>query len=185
MWAKVTHESPCRIYFLNRTRPFCGGGNVFVFPAFYAELSVNYTASIYQCYIFLLKKRCISLTLHPFSEKMLRFEQQGAVPWKICCSLSSSVAPALSYFHRQSFLFASRPVASNIWRVYPGPVFYRTRLGQGKHAPFPELFASSLAVLNLAALLLIMCPETVLQQQWAFCARSAFAISNLSMPPVK
>lgn len=54
-----------------------------------------------------LKKRCISRTLHPFSEKTMRFEQQGAVPWKICCSLSSSVSLALSYSRCHSFSFSS------------------------------------------------------------------------------
>lgn len=59
-----------------------------------------------------LKKRCISRTLHPFSEKTMRFEQQGAVPWKICCSLSPSVSLALSYSHCHSFSFSSPSVAA-------------------------------------------------------------------------
>lgn len=54
-----------------------------------------------------LKKRCISRTLHPFSEKTMRFEQRGAVPRKICCSLSSSVSLALSYSLCHSFSFSS------------------------------------------------------------------------------
>lgn len=59
-----------------------------------------------------LKKSGISQTLHPFFWRGLRFEQQGAVPWKICCSLSFSISLALSYSHCHSFSFSSPSVAT-------------------------------------------------------------------------
>lgn len=49
-----------------------------------------------------------------------------------------------------------------------------SHLGPEALALFPELFPSSLAMLNLAVSRLIMCSEALLQQR-AFCAEAGFA----------
>lgn len=117
MEAKVTHESSCSIHFLSRNRPFCGTGNVFVFPALpYTVQSLSCTASIYQCHIFLCWKRGVfhehSILFFFFSVKTMRLEQRGAVPRKICCSLSSSVSLALSYSRCHSSSLSSPSLAT-------------------------------------------------------------------------
>lgn len=136
MEANVTHESSCKTHFLNRNRPFCG----ICLSRITLHCAVTELHSIHLSmpHFPVLKKRCISRTLHPFSEKTMRFEQQGAVPWKIFCSLSSSVSLALSYSHYHSFslfssLFLGSPhvtdgcLRKNIWRIHLGSVIYRTR----------------------------------------------------------
>lgn len=108
-----------------------------------------------------LKKRCILQTLHPFSEKTMRFEQQGAVPWKICCSLSSPVSLALSYSCSHCFFFSFLSVAKCtcgcLCKISGESIRVPQSIGPGsitawpkRRAPFPELFPSSLVVLNLA-----------------------------------
>lgn len=114
MDASVTHESWCRIYFLNRNRPFCGRGNVFVFPALpYTEQSLNFTASIYQCHIFLCLKRGV------FHEHSILFlKRRWGLSSRVLClgkyavPLSSSVSLALSYSRCHSFFFSSPLVAT-------------------------------------------------------------------------
>lgn len=144
-----------------------------------------------------LKKRRISWTLHPFSEQMMRFEQQGAVPWKICFSLSFSVSLALSYSLSLSLSLSLShsfsPSSYSVWRttctsgclreisgesiqalssIAPGSV----TAGPRRACSLPELFSSRLAMLKLAALWLMMCSEKVLQWHWAFSGRSALPI---------
>lgn len=142
MGANVTHGSWCKIHFLNRNRPSCGRGNVFVFPALpYAEQSLNCTASIYQCHIFLCWKRDEfhehSILFFSSSVETTRFEQQGAVPWKISRSpvfpqflvLLFAVIPSSSSspLRRLAHVLYQWLFAWSIWRIHSDSVVYRTQ----------------------------------------------------------
>lgn len=104
MEANVTHESSCRIHVLNRNRPFCGTGNVFVFPALpYTEQSLNCTASIYQCHIFLCWKRGV------FHEHSILFlKRRWGLSSRVLC-LGKYASPCLPRFLSLSHILTVIP----------------------------------------------------------------------------
>ena len=176
------------IHFLNRNRPFCGRGNVFVFPALpYTEQSLNCTASIYQCHIFLCWKR------GAFHEHSILFlKRWWGLSSRVLC-LGKYAVPCLPRFLLVShilavipFFFFSPSVATCtsgcLHKISGESIWVLSSIGRRgvkawpkEACSFPWTLPLQSGHVELATLWLIMCPETVLQRQWAFCAESALA----------
>lgn len=131
-----------------------------------------------------LKKRCISQTLHPFSQETMRFEQQGAVPRKICCSLSASISLALSYSHPFSFSSLSVATCTGRFREISGEsILVPSNLGPGSVTAWPKEACSFPWTLPLQSgrvdlgspLIDNVSRDGVATTEKAFCAQSSFA----------
>lgn len=83
-----------------------------------------------------------SFFLFFFFEKTMRLEQQGAVPWKICCSLSSSVSLALSYSRCHSFSFSFPSVTTRtsgcLCKISGESIWVLSYMGPGSVTAWPK-----------------------------------------------